>query len=514
MNLTRNFYQYAATNPDRLALVVQEGSYSYAELATRVARIAGWIRQVAQGENRRIGILASRSPEAYLGILATAWAGATYVPLNPRYPAQRLADLTQCAQLDALIIDASAYAQLTDELRSTLPAAILSPLSAPAEQELRGIPPLASPVSVSAEALAYLMFTSGTTGKPKGIMVSVGNVRHLLDTLNQRYAITPDDRLSQFFELTFDLSVFDIFMAFDNGASLHVVPENCLMAPVRFIRQQQLSIWFSVPSLIGMLDEMKLLKADSLPGLRLSLFCGEALTAAGASVWRQAACRSRVENLYGPTEATVACLVQDCADPAAITDVRGIVAIGKPFAGHQAAILDADRTFLPAGSEGELAVSGPQVTPGYWQNLELTEARFPRLAHPIHGTTRWYLTGDRASMDETGRFHFLGRIDNQIKIRGFRIELDEVEFHLREISGIANAVALAWPLRDGVPQGIIAIIETGEGPRDNWKQAMRERVPHYLVPTRFLCLKTMPRNTSGKIDRLALLEMLNQGELR
>ena len=518
MNLLMPFHEHALKHPQDLALWIDSDEWSYAQLSEQVQSVAGWIIKTCENDNPRIGILAARHLTAYVGILAASYAGAAYVPLNVKAPQGYLTEVLRAAKIDALIVDRTGMDILSRGPLEGLPAAILSPFDVPPDAprngslttptELAASPPLSRPVSVTPTNHAYLMFTSGTTGKPKGITITVENIHHLLYTLQQRYRFNPDDRVSQAFELTFDLSVFDIFMALGCGASLHVVPDHQMPMPAHFIRRQQLTVWFSVPSMIGMLKQMRLLSPNAFPALRLSLFCGEALPEESARTWQDAAPNSQVENLYGPTEATVACLLQDCNSHNAVTPGRGIIAIGRPFEGLSAGIVSHEGHFLPPGERGELAIHGPQIAPGYLNNEELTQLRFPTLEHPQIGPSRWYLTGDMAYMDSDGSYHFLGRVDNQIQLRGYRVELDEIEHHLRAVSGCDNAVAIFIDRHEIWAQEIIGVvtacpIEVGE-----IRKQLAKRLPPYMVPKRIVVCETLPRNTSGKIDRNALKRQL------
>lgn len=512
-NLAASFARQARVQTEAPALFIEGHTYTYGRLAERAALIAGWIRQHTGDANPRIGILATRSLNAYAGILGAAWAGATYVPLNPGFPPSRLRQILVQAELHALIVDHNGLRHLED-LHADLPQAKLFPwptTTPPTGCNTQvGSSPCPQPIHLERDALAYLMFTSGSTGQPKGISATVGNVQHMLTTLQSRYLIGPNDRLSQFFELSFDPSVFDIFMALSTGASLHVVPESQLSAPAHFIRKQQLSVWSSVPSLIGMLNQMNLLKAGHFEALRISLFCGEALTTTSAKLWCQAAPNSRVENLYGNTETTVHCMMQDCTGTNISTHNRGIVPIGEPLPGLHAAIVDQQQRFLPFGNEGELTITGPQVTPGYLHQPELTAARFPTLNHPTLGASRWYLTGDLSRQDEAGRFHFLGRLDNQVQLRGHRIELDEIEYHLRKASGCDNAIALFSESDNAAEQQIIGIINNPELDPHQIRDRVRDLVPSYMVPKRIISLDDLPRSASGKIDRQACLRLAQE----
>lgn len=516
MNLVAPFQEHAVKHPNHLALSVSGEDYTYRQLADQARRVAGWITATTGQNNPRIGILAARSLTAYVGILASSYAGAAYVPLNFKAPHDYLSDILRAAKIDALIVDRAGIDILEKESLDALPAAILSPFDTPGRgssftgpEDLDKSPLLNKPTAVEPHNHAYLMFTSGTTGKPKGITITVENIHHLLTTLQSRYQYTPEDRISQAFELTFDLSVFDIFIALRAGASLHVVPEHEMPMPAHFIRKQQLTSWFSVPSMIGMLKQMRLLQKSAFPSLRLSLFCGEALPEESARTWQEAAPNSRLENLYGPTEATVACLLQEFSDPHAITPNRGIVAIGRPFDGLHAAIVDEKGRFLPSGEHGELAIHGPQVAPGYLENPHLSAQRFPTLNHPEIGPSRWYLTGDLASMDKEQRYHFLGRVDNQVQLRGYRVELDEIEHHLRAVSGCDNAVAIFLDHSELWAQEIVGVVLPGPLDGGTLRKQMALRLPPYMVPKKIVFIPTFPRNTSGKIDRNAIKKQLS-----
>jgi acyl-CoA synthetase (AMP-forming)/AMP-acid ligase II len=215
-----------------------------------------------------------------------------------------------------------------------------------------------------------------------------------------------------------------------------------------------------------------------------------------------------VENFYGPTELTVDCIAQRLEDPPYLTPNRGTLAIGTVFPGVRAGIVDADLNFLPQGVEGELVVSTRQAARGYFEDPELTAARFPTL-----NGSRWYRTGDLALEDLAGTFHHLGRIDNQVKILGNRVELEEVEAHLREILGTDAVAAVAWPLVDSRATGIVAFHCAAEATRETVRDGMKKRVPDYMIPKQVHLLDALPLGATGKIDRKALIHMLDTAAL-
>ncbi len=354
------------------------------------------------------------------------------------------------------------------------------------------------------------MFTSGTTGVPKGVIVSAGNVAHFLNCIRDQYHLNPSDRVGQFSETSFDVSVFEMFACWDAGASLHVVPEAQLLAPASFIRTHGLTVWSSVPSVILMLNRLKQLQPASLPSLRISFFVGEALPVASAIAWQAAAPNSVVDNQYGPTEATVTCLVQRLTHPPHETPGRGTISIGLPYPGTDAAIIGPDGTFLPDGEIGELALWGPQVAVGYLDDPDQTARRFPILDHPHLGRDRWYLTGDFAFRDPHGRFHCLGRVDNQVKIMGHRVELEEIEAHLRAVCLTDSVAALAWPMVAGHATGTVAFVCGGQLTPPNIRAALKDRLPSYMLPRKILTLDSLPLSANGKVDRKVLRSMLQE----
>jgi D-alanine--poly(phosphoribitol) ligase subunit 1 len=510
-NLAWGVYRHGQTRPHSLALSVAGGDIGYGELARLGRTIAGWLLECGRGSAGRVGILAGRSLSAYAGVVGTCWAGATYVPLGLSWPEGRLRTTLKVIGLDALIVDAAAMQLLSPSLLADCPTAILvadPAAAAPEDHRWRTLAALTdrpdlSPVALPAEHIAYVIFTSGTTGVPKGVQIGLGAIAHHLRVIQQIYRFTPDDRISLAAELTFDPSILNMFMTWNAGASLHVVPATQLLAPIKFINDHTLTVWNSSPTVIGLLLRLGALRPGVFPTLRASIFGGETLTLAAARAWQPAAPASTVDNLYGPTEATIECLWQRLTDPPAVTAERGSLAIGLPYDGTTAAIVDAELNFLPPGEIGELAVSGTQLAAGYFDQPELTAARFPM----IDGT-RWYLTGDAAYQDDAGRFHHLGRRDDQVKVRGHRVELGDVEAHLRQASGSEQAAAVAWPLAEGSAQGIVCFV-CGEGPSPgDIRESLKQLLPAYMVPQAIHRIASLPMTPHGKVDRRALLALL------
>ena len=517
-NLALPFYLSSGLHPKNLALYVDRARFSYAELADLAGRIAAWLAQKPGPRCGRVGILASRNLAAYAGILGTLWVGDAYVPIDPRIPEDRLLRILDQMELDALIIDQLGAQTLSHRVLERAPGRILSgpsvkaSFSSPAHRPFtvdtfNTLPHkrLPEPVAVAEDALAYIIFTSGSTGTPKGVMIETGSVAQYCKVVQERCAFRSQDRVSQVAEITFDNSVLDMFVTWAAGASLHVVPKTQLLGPAKFIRDHALTIWFAVPSIACIMERMKMLKPGVFPSLRCSIFAGEALPIATAQAWQAATPNGVVENFYGPTEVTVDCTAQRLDDPPNVTKNRGSLAIGKPFPGIEAGIVAPDLKFRPQGSEGELVVSGRQLARGYFNDPEMTAARFPT----IEGR-RWYRTGDLAYQDESGAFHYLGRVDNQVKVLGNRIELEEVEAHLREIVGTDSVAAVAWPLEDQRATGLVAFHCAVGVTHDVVREGMKKRVPNYMVPQQVHRLDELPLGSTGKVDRKALLRLLDK----
>jgi D-alanine--poly(phosphoribitol) ligase subunit 1 len=522
-NLAHGFYESALQFPGNLALSVSGREFNYSQLRESVQPVASWLRRNAVEAAPRVGILASRSLATYTGILGTCWAGGTYVPISTKLPESRLIQLLERVQAEALIVDSENVAALSKRVLSYCPRLILAPDLATSSVMLadngksvtlagKDVLPAFDvhdpPVPIKPDHVVYIIYTSGTTGVPKGVMIPAIGTSHFIASMQGRYALRPSDRIAGMTEITFDLSVFDMFVVWSRGASLLIVPASQLMAPARFVQRQGCTGIFTVPSVVSGMHRMKMLPPGSLPSLRFSLLAGEPLPVFTASIWKQAAPNSVVDDLFGPTEATCVCIGQRFAGPENATPNRDVVAIGTPLMGMEAAIVDSSLEFVPDGQQGELLVAGPQLSSGYFGAEDLTRASFPVLRGK-----RWYRTGDLAYRDSPGTFHHLGRIDNQVKVRGQRVELEEVESYLREIFDTDAVAAVAWPVDHGSADGIVAFVsgQTGEDGQDV-KLKIKSRLPSYMVPSTIHRVESLPLNAHGKVNRKELVTLLDEGK--
>src|SRR5947207_11024953 len=423
--------------PDRPAVEVAASELSYKQLNQRARRLAATIQaNVTPGGIPLTAVFAYRSQTAYAGILGALLAGHGYVPLNPTFPIDRTKLMLERSMCRSLIVDARSVLQL-QKLLSGFPLLLViicpdqNDVAELAEQlpnhQVIGAAELADaaewkPRNIDVNSIAYLLFTSGSTGQPKGVMVSHANVLHYVDYVTKRYGIESSDRLSQTFDLTFDLSAHDLFGTWGSGACLCVPTQKQMIKPGAFINEARLTIWFSVPSTAIFMRRLGELKAGSYPRLRLSLFCGEALPVEVVRDWSLAAPNSVIENIYGPTELTIGCTAYRWNNQTSLDECeRGIVPIGEPFEDMDALIVDEDLREVAAGCEGELLMTGPQLSHGYWCNEGTTRRAFVSVAGR-NGI--YYRTGDcvrRSGPDKP--LVYLGRFDTQVKISGHRVEL-------------------------------------------------------------------------------------------
>ena len=405
--LVSGFLDSCRRHPARIALDVCAAEHSYQELYAASSRIAATLDACSDpgGDAGLTAVFAPRCLSLYAGILAALLRGHGYLPLNPTFLAERCRYMLRRSGCRTLV----AASQALPQLRKLL-ALVSEPLTVvlPDAQDsalVDGLPPAHTvltardlarereywPRAAHADDPAYLLFTSGSTGRPKGVMITHANVLAFLDWALARYLIEDGDRVSQTFDATFDLSVFDMFTTWAGGARLCCPSRRQLLNPLRFIKDRRLTVWFSVPSLGVLMNRLGSLVPGGFPDLRLSLFCGEALPCELAKAWAAAAPNSIIENLYGPTELTIACTAHrfDAEEPNAHL---GWVPIGQPFAHMVAAVCDEALAEVAPGEEGELLVGGPQTARGYWCDEERTAAAF--VERPGH-RLRFFRTGDR-----------------------------------------------------------------------------------------------------------------------
>lgn len=523
--LWTGFMQSAGRFPERPAVFAEGRTLSYHELQGLATRIAATI-QACPGfaQVPLTAVFGYRSPTAFAGVLGALLAGNGYVPLNRTFPTERTEVMFERSECRSIIVDTTSLPQLGKLLdRADQPLLVILP-DAPQVCEYQerwprhkffGSRELSSSKSwreptINPEAIAYLLFTSGSTGIPKGVMVSHRNVTSYLEYMVDRYEITERDRMSQMFDLTFDLSVFDMFMAWERGANVCCPTQKTLIKPGKFVRDMELTVWFSVPSTVAFMKQLGMLKPRQYESLRLSLFCGEPLPVSSAKAWLEAAPNSMLENLYGPTELTISCTLYrwDQLSSPGESELE-IVPIGYPHPGMNVLVADKNLNEVAPGEEGELLMNGPQMALGYWKDPEKTAAAF---VIPPGKSDVYYRTGDRVRRPIGNRpLTHLGRTDFQVKVLGHRVELGEIEAVVRKISGLEGVIAVGWPVTSSGYGGIEVFLEGEVQGKGALRNAVASALPEYMVPRGFHFMNRLPRNVNDKFDRKAILELLEQG---
>jgi amino acid adenylation domain-containing protein len=497
--------------PDLHAVDVPGSAVPYRELWAR-AQAVGVLLGGAPG---RVGLRMGRGLStcvAYLGILR---AGGTVVPLNPSFPLSRNLRVAELAGLDTLIVDP----QLSEAERHAWDAAGLRLLSVPdggAPGHHVGGSAFVRHVA-DPDRDAYILFTSGSTGTPKGVPITHRSISAFIRHAIERFEIGPGSRLSQNFELTFDVSVFDLFASWCSGATLVLPGPNESLLPVDYVQGRRLTHFVGVPSVVSLARRMRTLVPGAMPDLRWSIFAGEPFTSEQATAWSSAAPSSVVANMYGPTELTVTCSAYRLSHDAARwpRTSNGTVPIGQMYSHLDHAVVDAD---LSLAQEGELCVRGVQRFAGYL-DPGANVGRFYTIvgdrAWPLEAGDRitddhWYRTGDRVRW-EHGELVHLGRLDRQAKVRGYRIELGEVEAAIRQVAGVEDAAVVLTP-RNAVNE-LFGFYTGADLPAASLKSAMKEWLPAYMMPIEMRWMESLPLNANAKTDYLRLTELAGTDEL-
>ena len=467
---------HAWKDPSRAALLYGEQEMSY---ATLLQKAQGCAVKLAQYDTPAIGLLMSRGEEMMISLLGIVLAGKTYVPIDIKYPAERVNYILTDAEVDVLIADeqGQSFAGVNYPAEVILTKDLFS-----------GEPTDFAPTAVPVQDTAYLIYTSGSTGKPKGVKITHQNVVSFLRWSLNEFADTPYEVMYAATSYCFDLSVFEMFLPLLQGRSIRIL-EAATAIEAQAKKDSYIFI-NTVPSVVNSLLEEQF---DWTPVVALNM-AGEAVPRAFKQLLDYH--RMEVRNLYGPSEDTTYSTFYRFAE-----DALDQVPIGHPVADTHAYILDEHQRLLPPGMQGELCLSGNSVAAGYLGRPALTEEKF--IQNPFFTEQRLYRTGDLCKWADDGQLLFLGRLDDQVKVRGYRIELGEVAHQIEQIAGVRRAVAIATELNRA--QHLVAYYEAeNQVSTEDLQQALAKKLPAYMIPTVAVRMETLPLNNNGKINKKKL----------
>ncbi len=484
------FERHVKQRPDALALRFEDERVSYGELNTRANQLAHYLRSLGAGPEVLVGIFLENSVEMIVALVGVLKSGAAYVPLDTKYPAERVRLMLQDTRMPLLITER--------RLVSTLPSLELRPGNIVylddepnpiARQSVENPSPAAG-----LENLAYIIYTSGSTGTPKGVMIEHRNLSNQIPVLAHNFDVQPKSHVLQFASFSFDASVFEIHGTLASGATLCLGRKESLLPGenlLRTFREQGITTVLLPPSALAVMEP------DDLPQLQTIVSGGEACSADIVRRWSPG---RRFLNGYGPTETTVVVTFSDCFEP------EKTPTIGRAMEGTEVYILDSQLRPAPVGVRGEIYIGGVGVARGYLNRPELTAAKF--IPHPFSHEpgARLYRTGDKARLLPNGEIDYQGRVDEQLKVRGFRIEPGEIENALRLHPSVREVLVVA---REDVPgdKRLVAYIVKGEESSANVNELrdfLKGKLPEYMVPSAFVFLEEIPLTPVGKYDRHAL----------
>jgi len=509
----------AARRPDAEAVRLLDQTLTYGALEKLSNQLAHALIKTGVVPGDRIGIYLHKSPAAIASIFGVMKTGACYVPVDQSAPGLRVVEIARQCNFRALITSSSLYQKLGATLNDECPmvgiffvdqppdAALPVPVFTFADS-LAGYPTGPPAVEVIDQDLAYILFTSGSTGSPKGVMLSHLNALTFVNWGVETFGITSQDRLANHAPFNFDLSVFDIFAAIKVGAAISLVPEGLSAFPVQlsaFIQNQKITVWYSVPTVLTLLQSRGKLEERNLSSLRWVLFAGEVFPSKHLRALMEKLPHPRYANLYGPTETNVCTWYEVGSIPENQTTP---IPIGKACANMAVIAIDeAGRRVARPGEEGLLYARGSNVMQGYYGRPAESAASFISNPFAPGRDEKLYCTGDWVTLDEKGNFLFVGRKDHMIKTRGYRVELGEIEAVMVAHPAVDEAVALAIPDEaiGNTIRAIVTLRNSSALTSTELKRHCAEKLPPYMVPEQVEFRDTLPRTGNGKVDRQRLL---------
>lgn len=509
-NLGTFFSDITNSVPELCALRYPEKDYTYGELRNLVDRAVVLLQQNDLVHGQVIAIAHEKGVASYALMLAALQLGIPYVILDSKSPTARLEKIVKVAEAQIIFCDdKEVYENLRVLVENTLvPLEYIETDTLPEATTDKRESTALTMREVDGATVAYIMFTSGSTGIPKGVAVTHENLMHFISWAQNEFAVQQSDVFTNVNPMYFDNSVFDFYVSLFSGATLTPIRRELLSSPyqlVEYVEKAKCTLWFSVPSMLIYLMTMKAIQPSSLSSLTRVIFGGEGYPKVELKkLYDILNPRARLVNVYGPTECTCICSARTITERD-FSNLHGLPSLGRLNVNFDYMILDDE------GNEtqlGELLLIGPNVAAGYFNDNERTEKSFRTITTTARFGKRAYATGDIVKLED-GDLYFVGRKDNQIKLMGYRIELEEIEAGLMTISGVSQAAVVhrAIGSTHGKLYGFVATTSTYE--EEQILKQLGEILPPYMIPHRIFLLEHLPKNANGKVDRKKLLESIS-----
>lgn len=490
MKFVEKLYQSLKINSKSNAFYIGDEYYSYHQLLTAVSKIRGAIQKQVSENQKLVGLVTNDDLETYASIIALWFEGKAYVPLNSNSPETRNRQILKITDTDN-VIDSSDRSLYVD----------FNLVNSKKIENTIGDLPIKE---VSGNQLAYILFTSGSTGVPKGVPITINNLDSFVNAIEKDpdFNITNRDRCLQMFELTFDMSVVSYLLPLLSGACVFTLPPNSIkyFYVFKLIKEKKLTVLTLVASIIHYLRPY--FSEINASDVKYCSFAGGALYKDIASEWSKCIPEGRIFNYYGPTETTIYSGYYPYDRVGNDKSSNGIISIGTPMGDMKYMVADDNNEEVPDGVTGELCIAGGQVMPGYWKNENRNKLCFFTIKENDK-EIRFYKSGDLCYKDEEGDYMYVGRADFQVKIRGYRVELAEIEHHAKTITGKVNIVALDIVNKLGNAELALAI-EGEDFETSEMVAYLKSKIPDYMVPGHIKIIKEFPHNLNGKIDRKKL----------